>query len=249
MCPGEKSFLDKIFLFSVCVLVFFTMQLFKKIFLILTGSCVAFFFFSDSVFSDSIQDTLELRVDIAPIFKLSLETQIDPAAVSYSGTDLLEPSKNSVLAGKKLNGTIALGHLLARKQNNQALPLISEYKVLMNIHCESNHNKAYVLTQKLDMPLTGLSTHALFPETAFVCQASRDNVLNFKSGALFLQEETSLRPGELQTIYRSGESGRDSLEAFINLWYWVSDLQAEKVLPSQQSDTYQSTITITMVEL
>jgi hypothetical protein len=217
--------------------------------LILACSCVVFFFFFDSCFSDSIQDTLELRVDIAPVFKLSLETQIDPAAVSYSGTDLLEPSKNAIVAGKKLNGTIALGHLLARKKNNQALPLISEYKVLMNVRCETNHNKAYVLTQKLEMPLTGVSTRALFPETAFVCQASRENVLNFKSGTLFLPEETPLRPGAVQTIYQSGESGRDSLEAFVNLWYWVSELQAEKVLPSQQSDTYQSTITITMVEL
>ncbi len=214
------------------------------------------FFSTIFVFSDSIKDTLEMRLEITPVFKLSLEMQIDPDAVPYSGTDLVMPSQNSVVAGQNLNGKISLGHLLARKQNDQLLPLISEYKVLMKVHCETNHRRSYVLTQKLDLPLTGVTTQTLFPETAFVCQSNSNKVagtvLNLKNAAASSQEETPIRPvrpGELQTIYQSGEAGTDSLEAFVNVWYWVSDLQAEKVMPSQQADNYQSTITITMVEL
>lgn len=225
------------------------MNAFKKTFLLLACFFSAIFAFADSAFADSVKDTLEMRLEIAPLFKLSLEMQVDPAAAAYAGTDLAAPSQNSVAAGQNLNGVISLGHLLARKQNGNLLPLVSEYKVLMKVHCETNHHRAYVLTQKLDMPLAGTSTHALFPETAFVCQAALDNAGSLKNGSVSIREETPVRPGASQTLYQSSEGGTDSLEAFVNVWYWVSDLQTDKVMPAQQADNYQSTITVTMVEL
>ena len=225
------------------------MNAFKKTFLSLAYFFSVIFAFAGSTFADSVKDTLEMRLEIAPVFKLSLEMQVDPSATAYTGTDLVAPSQNSVVAGQNLNGVISLGHLLARKQNGNLLPLVSEYKVLMKVHCETNHHRAYVLTQKLDMPLTGVSTHAQFPETAFVCQAALDNATDLGSASVAIREETPVRPGALQTIYQSNETGTSSVGSTLNLWYWISDRQADKALPTQQSDVYQSTLTITMLEL
>lgn len=207
------------------------------------------FFTKFFCFAETVNDTFPVKVIIEPVFSLSIETFLVPLETGYTTKDLLKPSKNEIVAGKNLNGNIDLGHLIARKGTDRALPLISEYKVVMQVHCETNHQKPYRLFQKLSFPITGVETGIPFPEKAFVCMAEINSEAGQKTGEIQIEEETPVLSGQEMEIYLSAESENTYLGNLINIYYWISDQQEDKVFVDQRSDIYQSTVVISMVEL
>lgn len=210
---------------------------------------VYFCLLSLKVFSDKVEDTIEMRVNISPVFSLSIDTFVSASEFKISPTDLLESSKNIIIPDASLQGEINLGHLIARKKGGEILPLISEYRVRLTAKCESNQNNVYVLIQNLDMPLVGEMSGVPFPEKAFVCSAFFNDRQGQNAGQINITKETPVIPNAKQIIYQSGESGLEYLGNVIDVYYWVSDAQDMKVMPDQRADQYKSTITYTMVEL
>ncbi|MBN2143554.1 MAG: hypothetical protein JW774_02915 [Candidatus Aureabacteria bacterium] len=198
---------------------------------------------------ETVKDSLEMRMEIAPRYELRIETFLSALEKSYAGGELLTPSKNVITPDKDLNGMIDLGHLIARKQGDKVLPLISEYHVLMKVYCLTNKNKSYVLTQKMNSPLTGVLTNETIPGKAFVSQAQIDPKEGQNKGNIVIVSETPVTPGDLQTVYESAQTGEEYLGNVIDIRYWISDQQEENVPPTQRADTYKTTITLTMVEL
>ncbi|EKD28763.1 MAG: hypothetical protein ACD_79C00215G0003, partial [uncultured bacterium] len=141
------------------------------------------------------------------------------------------------------------GHLIARKKGDKIFPLVSEYRVLMKVRCETNRNREYLLTQELNGPLTGVKSGEIFPEKAFVYIAGINKDEGQETGEIMLKWESPVMPNDSETIYMSGKSENDYLGNTINVWYWVSAEQDDKVEITQRADTYKSTLTITMVEL
>jgi len=212
-------------------------------------SFLAFYCFSTiCTNAETISDNLEIRLDIRDAFSLSVETYMIPTG-SYDPKNLLQPSQNINVSEKKLDGIIDMGHLIARKQGDTILPLISEYKVLMQITCETNRNIQYSLSQTLNEPLKGVNSGELFPETAFVYLAGIDNSKGLDHGKIMLSWESPVLPNDATIIYNSGDSDAGYLGNTINICYWISDQQDDKVYVSQRADTYNSTITITMIEI
>jgi len=201
-----------------------------------------------SINAETVKDNLEIRLEIRDVFSLSVETYMLPTG-SYDPKTLLQPSQNVIVSEKKLDGIIDMGHLIARKQGETILPLISEYKVLMQVKCETNRNIQYSLSQTLNEPLKGINTGELFPEKAFVYVAGIDNEKGLDHGKIMLSWESPVIPSEARIIYNSGDSNSGYLGNTINICYWISDQQEDKVYVSQRADTYNSTITITIIEI
>ena len=211
--------------------------------------CLLFCLLRPEVYSEKVNDTFEMRVNIPPVFSLTIETYMLAPEAKYSPSDLIEPSKNVIVPDSSLQGEINLGHLIARKKGNELLPLVSEYKVLLKAKCDSNQGNLFLLSQTLDSPLTGEQTGQTIPSRAFVCNAEIDSQEGRHLGNVLLSRETPIIPGSKQEIYQSGEAGQDYLGNVIDIFYWITDDQDEKVKPDQRADTYKSTITFTMVEL
>lgn len=200
--------------------------------------------------ADSIKDSLEMRLNIDPVFSLTIETKMEPFVKTYSANELLKPSTNQIIKDKDLGGIIDLGSLIARKRGKEILPLISEYRVKMIVHCQTNLGNPYIITQTLESPLKGEQTAELFPEKALVYIAAIDPELgNTENGKIHKQWESPLLPHDTETIYTSSNNRGEYLGNVLNIWYWISDQQDDKVTVSQRSDTYSSTVTITMIEL
>jgi hypothetical protein len=200
--------------------------------------------------ADVVEDTLGVQLRIRPVFKLTLETYMVPGETVYKETDLIKPSRNQIVEGKDLEGEINLGYLIARKsQDGGTLPLISEYQVLLRAHCNTNNYRPYHLTQTLLSPLRGIQHGETFPERAFVCRALINEELGQARGEIDLITETPVLAGENKVIFRSGDGKMEFLGNVIDILFWISDQQEDKVMVTQRSDDYQSTLIISMVEL
>lgn len=207
-----------------------------------------FLFVSLAVFSEVVEDSIEVRVDVKPYFSLTIETYMIPF-IDVSDHDLFQPSRNVVVNKQDLEGVINLGHLIARKQAGEIMPLVSEYRVLMKIKCATNKNIPYTLTQNLEEPLTGIESGVLFPKSAFVSMAAIDSENgDTNTGQSYLQWETPVLPGEEIRIFKSSETD-EYLGNEINVLYWISDQQEDKVTIEQRADKYKGTLVITMLEL
>lgn len=106
-----------------------------------------------------------------------------------------------------------------------------------------------MLTQTLNSPLTGRSYGNIFPKSAFACQAEINPDKGQQQGSLHLNNPSSVYPGVPQTIYISDDASGKNIGNFINIYYWITDIFEEKVLISQRSDVYESSLTLTMIEI
>lgn len=201
-----------------------------------------FFLFSRASYTDTVKDFLEVRVDIPPSFSLSIETYSFP----NKGADLAASSIQSLISSMN---TIDLGNLVPRDPNNSMSALISENKVLVKVRCKTNKNIRYMLTQTLNTPLTGRIHGEIFPKSAFACQAEINPDKGLQQGSIYLNNPSSVYPGIPQTIYMSDDATGKNLGNEINIYYWITDIFAEKVLISQRSDVYESSLTLTMIEI
>lgn len=209
---------------------------------------IAFLFtlllFSKDLFTDTVKDFLEARVDIPASFSLSIETYILPN--SQKSEDLSTSSLQPLIS--PLN-VIDLGNLIPRDPNDSMSSLISENKVLVKIRCTTNKNNRYMLTQTLNSPLIGRAHGELLPKSAFVCQTEINPDKGLQQGSLYFSNPSSLYPGIPQTIYMADDAPGKNLGNLINIYYWITDIFDEKVLISQRSDVYESSLTLTMIEI
>ncbi len=202
------------------------------------------FYFLCYSHADTVKDFLEARVEIPSIFSLTVETYILPN--NQKSMDLTSTTLQPLISS--LN-TIDMGNLIPRNPNDSMSPLISENKVLVKVRCNTNKNMRYMLTQTLNSPLTGRIHGELFPKSAFACQAEINADKGQQQGSLYLSNPSSVYPGTPQTIYISDDAAGKNLGNFINIYYWITDIFEEKVLISQRSDIYESSLTLTMIEI
>jgi hypothetical protein len=199
--------------------------------------------------AETVTDVLEIKVNIAPFFKLTVETVVSPLEKTFDDSELLKPSKNDIIEGRDLDGEINLGYLIARKHKGGILPLISEYRVLLRAACESNLANAYQLSQNLVAPIAGETTGERFPEKAFVCAAEIAPEGDDQLGKVLVPRETPVIPEKEMVVYQTGPSKETYLGNVIHIYYWISDRQEDVVPVTQRADTYRSSLVITMMEL
>lgn len=197
--------------------------------------------------AEEYSDTLGLQIEAPSYFSLTVETYMLPIP-GMSDFELWKPSKNSIQSMRSLNGEIDFGYLIARKDKNSILPLISEYKVRLLAKCQTNRGKPYKLYQSLVSPITGETTGAVFPEESFVCQTSWPEGDVDKKGQMLVVSPRSVIPGDNLELYQSAY-GDNQLSQNVVVDYWVTDSQSQVVNINQQADQYRSTLVITLTEL